>query len=267
MTNSSNRVKTLQILNWVFLILMIFVNYLAISLPINGKSTKELSDKYSNLFVPAPATFSIWGIIYLLVILFGVAQSKSIFSKTIDDNTATIVDRVGYRFIISCLMNALWIVVWHHEYMLLSVVVMLGLLSSLVALNLSIASIESAFGGYKKFILESAFGVYLGWICVATVANTTAMLVYYKWEGSGISPAIWTSILVLIASGIGSYTLLKLKNFYLGLVVLWALNGIYKVRIADSAPIQIILISLGVGSLIVLIASGLQFQKNLKMID
>jgi hypothetical protein len=39
-------------------------------LPLNNFTTGQLSDKYPNLFVPAGITFSIWGIIYLLLPLF-----------------------------------------------------------------------------------------------------------------------------------------------------------------------------------------------------
>ena len=63
-------VKTLQILNWVFFMIMVATNYLANALPFNNKTTGQLSDQYPNLFVPAGITFSIWGIIYLLLLLF-----------------------------------------------------------------------------------------------------------------------------------------------------------------------------------------------------
>jgi hypothetical protein len=46
---------------------MISANALANILPVNGVSTGQVSDAYQNLFTPAGLTFSIWGLIYLLV--------------------------------------------------------------------------------------------------------------------------------------------------------------------------------------------------------
>ncbi|PLX06432.1 MAG: hypothetical protein C0596_18375 [Marinilabiliales bacterium] len=67
----------LKILNVVLFIAMVYVNFLANSLPINGQSTGEISNAYSNLFAPAGITFSIWGIIYLALGVSSVLLFKS----------------------------------------------------------------------------------------------------------------------------------------------------------------------------------------------
>ena len=59
--------RTLQIANIIGFVLVIIMNTLANTLPINGFTTGELSALYPNLFVPAGFTFSIWGVIYLLL--------------------------------------------------------------------------------------------------------------------------------------------------------------------------------------------------------
>ena len=52
------------------LLFMLVLNGLANGLPLNGSTTAELSARYPNLFVPAGSTFAIWGLIYLLLIVF-----------------------------------------------------------------------------------------------------------------------------------------------------------------------------------------------------
>jgi len=64
----------LKTLNLIAFLATVGVNALANALPINGKTTGELSDLYPNLFVPAGMTFSIWGVIYLLLAIFAVYQ-------------------------------------------------------------------------------------------------------------------------------------------------------------------------------------------------
>jgi hypothetical protein len=69
--------KILQITNIIGFIAVVAVNTLANTLPINGKTTGELSDAYPNLFVPAGYVFAIWGVIYLLLLAFTVYQASS----------------------------------------------------------------------------------------------------------------------------------------------------------------------------------------------
>ena len=64
----------LQILNIIALIGTLAVNALAVTLPINGKSTGELSDNIPVLFTPSGYVFSIWSLIYLGLIVFTIYQ-------------------------------------------------------------------------------------------------------------------------------------------------------------------------------------------------
>ena len=59
----------------------IIVNGLANILPIGGKYTGELSDNIPNLFVPAGITFAIWGVIYVLILVFAVYLAKDLLKK------------------------------------------------------------------------------------------------------------------------------------------------------------------------------------------
>ena len=114
----------LKIFNVLALILMIAVNYAANALPLNGKSTGEVSAEYSNLFTPAGLTFSIWGVIYLLLIIFCIIQFTG--------NNNAAVKAVGWLFAVSSVLNALWLFAWHYEYLAASVLIMI--LLSLIAL-------------------------------------------------------------------------------------------------------------------------------------
>ena len=53
---------------------MIFVNFLANALPIGGVTTGEASDSFGNLLTPAGVTFSIWGLIYFLLLGYTLYQ-------------------------------------------------------------------------------------------------------------------------------------------------------------------------------------------------
>lgn len=214
----------MKFLNLVLFAGMVVMNYLANALPLNGKTTGELSDAWPNLFVPAGLTFSIWGVIYILLLMFCVIQFTTAHQ--------VVISRIGWIFGVTCIFNALWIVAWHYEKLPLSLILMLGLLVGLVWINLFIKGLPDAF-------IKAAFGVYLGWICIATIANVTALLVSSGWDGSGISEQTWTIIMIAVGAMIVSLTIWRLENPFIGLAVVWAFAGIMIKRQADNRAIFI----------------------------
>jgi hypothetical protein len=64
-----------RIVNPLALAATIVMNALASLLPLNGRTTGEISDSFSLVFVPAGYVFSIWGLIYLAVVGFAVFQA------------------------------------------------------------------------------------------------------------------------------------------------------------------------------------------------
>src|SRR5665647_795485 len=107
----------MRYINILFFAVMIVMNYLANALPLNGKTTGELSDAFPNLFVPAGLTFSIWGVIYLLLLVFCVTQFTS--------SNQAVISRIGWVFAVTCFFNALWIVAWHYGRLPLSLILSL----------------------------------------------------------------------------------------------------------------------------------------------
>lgn len=211
-------------LNVILFVAMIVMNFLANALPLNNKTTGQLSDSYSNLFVPAGITFSIWGIIYLLLACFCILQFTG--------SNQTAVTNIGWLFAASCILNAIWIVCWHYEKLPLSLIVMLGILVSLIYINILIKALPLG-------IIKASFGIYLGWICIATIANVTALLVHYNWKGFGISEEMWTIIMISAGALIVSLTLFRLNNPFIGLSAIWAFIGIAIKRQDDYRSIFI----------------------------
>lgn len=190
---------------------MVTMNYLANSLPLNNQTTGEVSDSYSNLFAPAGITFVIWGVIYLLLAVYCVVQFTGAHQA--------IMQEIGWAFAATSLLNVAWIFAWHYEKLPLTLVLMLFMLLALIYINWSIRAMH--FG-----LIKAAFGIYLGWICIATIANITAYLVSINWYGFGLSEEIWTIIMISIGFLIVIITQLKWNNPFIGLAVVWAFVGI-----------------------------------------
>lgn len=201
-------------------IVMIIVNYLANALPINNIDTGAVSDLYPNLFAPAGITFSIWGIIYLLLGLFVLYQFGTF--KKISLKEDKLLNKISIYFIVSSVFNALWIFSWHYGLLWVSIIFMLGILFCLIKINLLIRENKSK----DFFFLSLPFSIYFGWITVATIANFTALLVSFGWSGFGVSESIWMIAILLVGTIIGILTSIRNKDIAYILVFAWAYFGI-----------------------------------------
>ena len=214
------KTSTLKISNIVALIAVLDVNYAANALPINGIKTNVISDKNANEFAPAGITFAIWGVIYTLLVAVMVWQFNG-KNRAKDDA----IDKISGLFLLNCVLNSAWLFLWHYELLAVSILVMLGILYTLWQLN-SVISFKLDPHTPARTLLKSAFGVYLGWICIATIANVTTWLVSIKWNAFGLSATFWTGGLIGVGALIVSLTTWRLRNLFIGAAVIWAFLGI-----------------------------------------
>lgn len=213
-------------------LLMVAVNVLANALPINGVRTGDVSDAYPNLFAPAGYTFSIWGLIYLLLGLHLLHRFGLFQGGPAGTDQSPVLDRVGLYFSISSVANAAWILAWHHDAIELSVVLMLVILVCLAAITRLLAGAQLA--GREKLLVAVPFSVYFGWITVATVANVIVLLVSLGSNGFGPAEPSWTIAMVVAAAVFGTLVMLRNRDVAYGLVLLWAYTGILAKHLSAS---------------------------------
>ncbi|MBM7619851.1 hypothetical protein JOC95_001703 [Bacillus tianshenii] len=201
-------------LNVIAFLLVVLVNYLSNALPLNGQTAGEISDRLNVLFTPAGYVFSIWGLIYLLLGVWVIRQfPKNRRNLPIYQNTSGL-------FILSCILNSTWVVLWHYEFFVTTIAVMLSLLLTLIAL-------------YKKVQVSDPglfdrlpFSIYLGWVSVATIANISYVLVYLEWDGFGLSDVTWTIIMLVVATLLAIWFNMANRDRVYPLVFVWAFIGI-----------------------------------------
>lgn len=250
-----NRVVLFLMLSFL---LMIAVNALANILPINGLTTGEISDSYPNLFVPIPLTFSIWGVIYLLLLFFVIYQVKS-------HGKGNETTELSLLFIASCIANTLWILAWHYQRIFLSLLIMIVLFFLLLLIYRFLPTRETGVTKKEWFFLQLPFSIYFGWITVATIANTTAFLVSIPWGGWGLTPPFWTVLVLLTATFIAVLMLNREGDIPYSLVVIWAFIGII-IKRATTSPLYLsIILTAVLGILFILFIAYKNWQEgNLK---
>jgi cell division protein FtsW (lipid II flippase) len=203
---------------------MIATNVLANALPLNGRRTGDVSDAYPSLFTPAGVTFSVWGVIYLLLGAH-VLYQLGLFRDGPDTAEQTaLLNRVGMLFAVSSLANTAWVFAWHYDHIPLSAVLIVVILVCLALISTTLR--RANLSGRRRWFIGVPFSVYFGWTTVAVVANITVLLVSLKWDGFGLAESTWAVIIVGVAMAIGTVTMVRNRDAAYGLVLIWAFVGI-----------------------------------------
>lgn len=139
----------------------------------------------ATLLAPGGPAFSIWSLLYLGFAAYAIWQWTS-------GGLSAAARRTGWLAAASLVLNATWLLVTQAGWVAASVVVILGLLGVLVALVRRL-TVTPAEGGLARLLLDGVFGLYLGWVSVATGANLMAAL-----EDAGVAATSTTAIVVAV---------------------------------------------------------------------
>ncbi|MBT8442976.1 MAG: tryptophan-rich sensory protein [Gammaproteobacteria bacterium] len=227
-------------------ILVILFNVLANSLPLGGQTTGQVSAKYPSLFVPATYVFSIWGLIYLGLTAFVIYQALP--AQRSNQRLASITP----LFIANCIANALWLVAWHYDQLVLSALLMIAILITLVLiyrrLDIGRAQVSSA----ERWLVHMPFSIYTGWITVATIANLSAVQYASGWDDVGVDSVTWTIFKIAVAATIAARILFQRRDFAYVLVICWASAGIAVKQVTAPAVVGAATTAAAVGIMLIL---------------
>jgi cell division protein FtsW (lipid II flippase) len=252
-TNATTSRTPVQILVTVTYLVMIATNAAANALPLNGRSTGDVSLRYDNLFTPAGLTFSVWGVIYLLLGAHVLYQWGLFRDRPDTSADSALLNRVGVLFSVSSLANTAWIFAWHYDLIPLSALLLVGIMT---CLGLIVSTVRRAnLTGRQRWFIAVPFSVYFGWTTVAVVANITVLLRYWTWNGFGISEPTWAVIIVSVAAAIGAATMLRNRDVAYGLVLIWAFTGILIRQTADLGGRYPAIVAVAAASLLVFLAA------------
>lgn len=220
----TNNYKKFQIMNIIAVVFTIMMNALANILPFNGVNTGQVADRFFNYFTPAGYIFSIWSVIYTLLIIFIFYQARA------SQSGEMYLGKIGYLYLITAFFNVTWLIAFHFAFdnnllLLLTEPLMLGILVTLlytyVKLEIGIAEVPLS----QKLAVHLPISVYGGWISVATIANTASVLNEFFTFAPDIE-YLWTALVLVVALLITMLMLAKRRDFAFGLVVVWAASGI-----------------------------------------
>lgn len=193
---------------------MVGVNALANLIPLNGHTTGEISNKLNVLITPAPYAFMIWGFIYAMIGIWLVREIPR------NKRNSPVYTKTSFLFVLSCLFNACWIIVWHYEQIALSVIIMIFLFIVLLLLYKKIKFYS------RRFFAYFAFSVYFGWISVASLVNINYYVKHRGWNVFSVSDTIWTIFLLCLTAAFCIYFRIRERDWLYSLVIIWSFIAI-----------------------------------------
>ncbi|WP_156300089.1 TspO/MBR family protein [Streptobacillus canis] len=203
--------NTLNKINIVMFFITLIINYLIATSKFPGlMAQKVVSNMYDTSITPIGFTFSIWGVIYLLLFLSLVWMYKQKSMKR----------TIGIIILFMMILNIMWNVFFGLRWIGLSVVI-------IVIYWLTLILIVNKLKKEKISLSSTAFGLHLGWITIATVVNIYAYLVKINFEHLKNNADFWTILGITVVLLLTTILTRLFKNFAIPLVIAWAIFGIY----------------------------------------
>ncbi|MFX0537519.1 TspO/MBR family protein [Ornithinimicrobium sp. Y1847] len=220
---------------------------------VNEQGEGLFSDS-ATLIAPHGPAFTIWSVIYVFLIGYVIWQWIA------SDSRWAAVTRLPAAA--SLALNGIWLLVVFAGWVFVSVLVMLGIVASLGLILARTADLPHEGLGDTIWVAVT-FGLYLGWICVATCANIASWLVGMGVSAEGTGPAFTTVAVLAVVVGLVAFLLTRTRQpaFQLALVaavtwgVAWVavgrLTGDLRSDLVGYAAIAtaIAVVGLGVGAL------------------
>ncbi len=212
-------IKRILQINLFLFGLTIVANFLGAQGYINEASQSDVSKSFPTMITPDGFTFGIWGVIYTLLFLsFVVAfikRNESYYQKSIRTISAL--------FWVSSFLNIAWIIVFSYKIIWLSAILIVLMFVTLFRIIQKL-KIEN---GNQKGLFDLSFGLYAGWLAIASVVNFSAFLVSVGFEFWNIEKIFYTGLMIVFMVFI-IFTQKIHKNPFFNLSIAWAFFGIIK---------------------------------------
>ncbi len=221
----SRKPSIYQIVNILAILITIVINAIVEAIPLNGVTSKDVSDYFTSLFTPPGYVFSIWSVIYTLLIVFMIYQALP------SQRDASYLRPTAIFFVIGGVINDSWLILFHYAYAnpgLYAVTpILIGLFLVLMLYTYTKLEIGKVNVPIKqKIAVHLPISVYAGWVSVAVIANIASVLNAIFPGIPVATQEIWTALVIIVSLAITMLMLVIRRDAVFGLVVVWATVGI-----------------------------------------
>lgn len=185
-----------------------------------GPTNGEISNQYPTLIVAAGYAFSIWGVIFLLALAFGVADWRQVTG--ISDHTRFVI-ATGY------LLTSSWMIIFSQLWFWGALAVMVGAFGCLLY-----AAIQAHDRG--SGIARWALGLHAGWLTLALFLNIAQVIVAFEVLPTDAMLS-WTVVLFLGSASVAAWALIRMRGLLAYAVpVIWGLIAVYVKQSTAGLP-------------------------------
>ena len=230
------------------IITMIVMNYLSNAGMFGGQTNGEISDKYHTLITPAGYAFSIWGLIFLGLLAFGIYQGLG------SQRTNPRFRAIGWWVVLNTLCNAIWSPLFNNERIGVALLVILVMLFSLfiieqrllekrhqplLATNPDATMLEAKASPAETWLARIPFSIYFGWVTVATILNVAIFLKATEFRLLGLAEQTWAVAILIVGLAVGAVVFNRFRSVAYILVFAWAYAAI-SVEQATVEQVQLV---------------------------
>lgn len=194
---------------------------------VGGVTSATVAYDVFTWFTPAGYVFSIWTLIYVALAVWLVAYTR------LAPTRPKRFGLVSVLFIVSCVLNVLWLALWHFQLIGVSFVVIAVEWVVLFVLYLSVRRTA------KSWMEWVPLSIYAAWMTVATLANLA--IVATRGFGDAV-PFFGEASTLVLSVGVLVFGYVMRKVFddvAFPLVFLWALVGVGVHVLGASLPLAI----------------------------
>lgn len=192
-----------------------------------GPTNGEISDRYPTLIVAAGYAFAIWGPIFLLDVVFGIAQA-GVRAPDARLRRIRMLTAVGFA------LTSLWMVVFTLQWFWLALAIIWGSLACLLgAAWLGSHTRSHPRGPWWQWLPLS---LHAGWVSLAVFLNVAQVVVAFELlPVDRMLP--WTLVLFALAGLLLLAVVVKLRgNPWYALAGVWGLLGVHAKQQASDLP-------------------------------
>jgi hypothetical protein len=232
--------KAMAIIVVIIYILQIVANALSsVFSNSTGLNIGQISDANPTYITPDGRTFSVWGVIYTLLLIYTIYQAL----PSHHDDKQLVASR---PYVIGAfILNGIWLFLWTNYLWWIQ---WLDIVLYLVALIYVYRHLNINYSGSDKswqYIVSvySGFSANVAWVTAATVISTTTTFRNSGWVTSSNVPgehavgatADWAIMWLVVVAGISSILALYRADLVHNLITAWALSGIVRQQTTPNA--------------------------------
>jgi len=198
---------------------------------------------------PATTAFSIWSVIY--VGLFGYAILQLLPSRRSEPRQTV----VRPWAVASMVLNALWLWVAQAGWIGASLIVIVVLLAVLCVLFRKLRG-SGPRDAWETVLVDGTFGLYLGWVAVAVVANTASWLGSLGAGDWGWPVAVAASVILLVVAAVGvALAVVGGGRLAPGAAMAWGLSWIAVGRLEGADANTAVAVAAGAAAAVIVLAT------------